>query len=110
MVDSMSKTIFTVTGVCISVLDSWKEGEEDRIQVESRPWGFANDLDYMYTWIEKDKGGLSECKFDLLVVEEYDEGIRSQCVNEWWYKLENDNWVLCDKPKSVKEVFCWAFG
>lgn len=79
----------------------------------SRTFGFANDFNEAFQYIQENRGNMEECLYDYLVVEYIEKGIHPMVHVEQWFKwctLTRKWTMLIDKPKEASGTTNWALG
>ena len=81
---------------------------------DSRCWGFYFCYAKALNAVERNIGGLDDCMFDYVVIEEHPEGVlRIATVKQWFkYKKVPDDveWVEIDPPEWAEGVSNWGIG
>ena len=84
----------------------------DDLGYASRTFGYYHDmLDALWA-VHLDFGGMQECLYTHLVIEEVEEGIFPQTTGELWFRwdCENNGWAECEKPESERNIVNFGIG
>ena len=86
-------------------------------------FGHFLTLDDAQEAVEGNYGGMDECLYNYLLIEEIGYGIYAGLVNdpendkqfEWWYRWEHPDgqeghWVTMEKPDWSKGIINWSVG
>ena len=96
-----SKNIYTVT----SVTENGKT---------SRCWGFYLKYSSAAEAVKKNFGGLDDCMYDYVIIEQYEEGILGSAVAKQWFKYKkvpnNVEWVEINPPEWSEGIINWGIG
>ena len=90
----MSQTIFTVTAIDI----------HDRGFGRCRCFGYFHTDTAALVAVEHNSGGMQECKYTHIVIEQQGEGVHAEAHALYWYEwvcgpFYEARWVPCDRPK-----------
>lgn len=77
---------------------------------DKRTWGFYHSERKALRAIAKNYGGMDDCLFTHLVLEEYKPGVIAIAQREVWFEWRNQQWSLCEKPKFSEGLVSWAMG
>lgn len=111
---------FFVTAIAYYPED--KEKKYDKPYKHTSTFGHWPDLEGAQKAVARNEGGMDECLYNYLVIEEVAYGVygRIQLMDpdnpakgEWWYKWEppdgqEGHWVPMDKPEWSLGLISWA--
>lgn len=78
-----------------------------------RTFGFYDKYQDAYKAIIENRGNMSECLYDYLIVEYIEQGIHPEVHTEewWWWVEKNKRWENgIEKPENFKSIINWALG
>ena len=82
-----------------------------RVLESTRVFGWFPSLSAAQASILRDEGGMHECLYTHLVVEEVSTGIHGEAVAKVWYRWAGKRgWVSCKAPRWSKGVVNWSMG
>ena len=113
---------FFVTAIAYYPED--KEKRYDKPYKCTQTFGHFPVVENAMRAVERNEGGMDECLYNYLVIEEVPYGIYGRIFSadlddpnkgEWWYEWQHPDgqeghWVKTDKPVWIKGLIGWSIG
>jgi hypothetical protein len=86
-----------------------QEGNASR---DKRTWGYYHSKKKALHAVAQNFGGMDDCLYDYLVIEEYQPGVISIANDnsEVWFEWIHHRWCPCEKPTFSNGMISWAIG
>lgn len=78
--------------------------------MRTRTFGYYPKLILAEDAVRENHGGLNECLYSFIVIEEIKPGVHAEAIDWCWYRWKHPQWVTCTKPDEFKQITNWALG